>query len=37
VWDAGRLVFLDRPDLRDKVRAFGDPDFAFHHELGIGV
>ncbi|WP_372718764.1 hypothetical protein [Immundisolibacter sp.] len=37
VWDAGRLVFLDRPDVQDKVRAFGDPQFAFHHELEIGV
>ncbi|WP_448508055.1 hypothetical protein [Immundisolibacter sp.] len=37
VWDAGRLVFLDRADVRDKVRAFGDPDFAFQHELEIGV
>jgi len=23
--------------LREKVRAFGDPDFAFEHELEIGV
>ena len=37
VWDAGRMVFLDRPDVQDKVRAFGDPQFAFHHELEIGV
>ena len=37
LWDQGRFVFLDRPDIRDKVRALGDPDFAFHHELEIGV
>ncbi len=37
LWDKGRLVFLDRPDVQDKVRVFGDPQFAFHHELEIGV
>jgi hypothetical protein len=37
LWDHGRFVFLDRAELREQVRAFGDPDFAFHHELDIGV
>lgn len=37
VWDKGHFVFLDRPELREKVRACGDPDFAFEHELEIGV
>ena len=37
LWDRGRFVFLDRADIRDRVRALSDPDFAFHHELEIGV
>jgi len=37
LWDKGRFVFLDQPALREKVRAHGDPDFAFEHELEIGV
>ncbi|GAB4349116.1 MAG: hypothetical protein Kow0073_02510 [Immundisolibacter sp.] len=37
LWDKGHFVFLDRPELREKVRAYGDPDFAFEHALEIGV
>lgn len=37
LWENGRLVALDDPALRDQVKAFGDLDFAFHHEQDIGV
>ena len=37
LWQDGRLVFLDRPEVQDAVRPYGDPAFAFHHEQQIGV